>query len=241
MTNNQFPSTPQLIIFDLAGTTVKDNRDVHRVLQAALLDHGVEITLNDANEVMGIPKPVAIEKLLLDNHRGRKPITEDWILDIHQNFVSKMREFYLSDPGVAEVDGASETFALLKLKGIKIGVDTGFDRAITTPLLARMGWVEKGLIDVSITSDEVPRGRPYPDMIHKAMNVTGVNDPSRVAKVGDTPSDMMEGTSAKCGWVIGVTSGAFTRAELSKERHTHLVDNISQVLEVIKIHSNTIA
>lgn len=228
-------AAPELIVFDLAGTTVKDNRDVHRTLQDALIDHSVEITLNDANEVMGIPKPVAIEKLLLKRHLGRKPITENWIMEIHETFVSKMKQFYLTNPDVAEKDGVTETFTLLKLKGIKIGVDTGFDRAITEPLLKRMGWIEKGLVDVSVTSDEVPRGRPYPDMILKAMNVTGVNEPSRVAKVGDTPSDLMEGMSAKCKWVIGVTSGAFTKTELSKERHTHLIHSVPQLIELFKI------
>jgi phosphonatase-like hydrolase len=226
---------PQLIIFDLAGTTVKDNRDVHRVLQLALAEHGVEISLNDANEVMGIPKPVAIESLLIKRHLGRKPISESWILEIHELFVAKMKEFYLNDPQVRENDGVSETFAQLKSKGIKVVVDTGFDRPITTPLLMRMGWVEKGLLDFSVTSDEVPRGRPYPDMIHKAMSKFGITDTKMVAKIGDTPSDMMEGTSAKCGWVIGITSGAFSRDQLVKERHTHLVDTIPQVLQVLNL------
>ena len=42
----------QLVVFDLAGTTVNDNKDVHRVLQRALANAGVEISIDDANEVM---------------------------------------------------------------------------------------------------------------------------------------------------------------------------------------------
>ena len=33
----------ELVVFDLAGTTVKDNQDVHRMLWQALSRHGVEI------------------------------------------------------------------------------------------------------------------------------------------------------------------------------------------------------
>ena len=70
--------SPELIVFDLAGTTVKDNHDVHRALQNALARYGALISLDEANTVMGIPKPLAIRTLLItcDRFRGR-PITED--------------------------------------------------------------------------------------------------------------------------------------------------------------------
>ena len=42
---------PELIVFDLAGTTVKDNHDVHRALQNALAKYGALISLEDANTV----------------------------------------------------------------------------------------------------------------------------------------------------------------------------------------------
>ncbi len=226
---------PQLIVFDLAGTTVKDNRDVHRVLRDALAEHGVDISLNDANDVMGIPKPIAIEELLLKRYLGRRPIDGLWIQEIHQLFVAKMREFYLTNPYVSEVPGASDTFFQLHAAGIRVATDTGFDRPITDPLLQRMGWITQGLVDATVTSDEVAKGRPHPDMIFEAMKRTGVTDLSRVAKVGDTPSDLGEGTAAKCGWVIGVTSGAFTRDQLSREPHTHLIDSIPEILEILNI------
>ena len=64
------------------------------------------------------------------------------------------------------------------------------------------------LIDVTVTSDEVKRGRPQPDMVFKAMQELGLKDAKRVAKVGDTPSDLEEGVNAGCGAVIGVTAGS---------------------------------
>ena len=48
-------------------------------------------------------------------------------------------------------------------------------------------------------------------MILKAMRDLGVSDAGRVAKVGDTPSDLEEGTAAGCGLVVGVTGGSHTR------------------------------
>lgn len=222
----------ELVVFDLAGTTVKDNKDVHRVLQHALAGEGVEISIDDANDVMGIPKPVAIRQLLEKRYAGPLSISEEWIDKIHENFVTSMIRFYETDASVGEKPGVSETFKKLKERKLKVAVDTGFDRKITNALLSRLGWTERGLIDASVTSDEVPRGRPYPDLVFKAMELTGVMAAEHVAKVGDTASDMQEGMAAGCGWVIGVTTGAFTREQLLKEKHTHLVENVSELLEI---------
>lgn len=222
----------ELVVFDLAGTTVQDNRDVHRILQFALRKHGITISLEDAKAVMGIPKPIAIKQLLsLRDPAGENG--ESRIQLIHDDFVSTMIAFYQYDPSVREKSGASELFRKLKERKLKIVVDTGFDREITALLLERMGWEAQGLIDGSVTSDEVKRGRPYPDLVFRAMEVAGVRDVNAVAKVGDTPFDLQEGKSAGCQFVIGITSGAFTREELQKEFHTHLIDDLSELETIL--------
>ncbi|HRG78785.1 MAG TPA: HAD hydrolase-like protein [Cyclobacteriaceae bacterium] len=224
---------PKLIVFDLAGTTVNDNKDVHRVLQSIFKKIHLRISINEANQVMGIPKPEAIRKLL--EHHRYPYISEMLVLEMHAHFVSKMTTFYKRHASVREKEGASDVFRICKEHGIKVVVDTGFDRAIVVPLLERMGWEKNGLIDGSITSDEVAKGRPHPDMIYRAMELTGVTDVESVAKVGDTLSDLQEGTAAGCGWVIGVTTGAYSHEELQKGPHTHLVQHLSEMLPLVGI------
>ncbi len=223
----------ELVVFDLAGTTVNDNKDVHRVLKKALANFDVKISIEDANEVMGIPKPIAIEKLIRKRYKGNKDILSEWINEIHAMFIEQMISFYRTDLSVMEKEGVSETFKKLKAADIKVMVDTGFDRLITNALLRRMGWEKNHLIDASVTSDEVLRGRPYPDMIFKAMELTGVRDISKVAKVGDTVSDLQEGNAAGCSIVVGVTTGAFSKEELEKEEHTHLIERIPEMVEIL--------
>ena len=223
----------ELVVFDLAGTTVRDNKDVHRMLKNAMKVFGVIISIEEANEVMGIPKPVAIKQLL--EVKNYPDISPELINHIHVEFVEQMIKFYKNDPGVGEKEGVSDTFRILKERGIKIAVDTGFDRQITDPLLARLGWKRDKLIDASVTSDEVEHGRPFPYLIYKAMYLTGVTDVKKVIKVGDTPSDLQEGTSAGCQFVIGITSGAFSRAQLEVEPHTHLFDQVPEILNLIEL------
>jgi len=226
----------ELVVFDLAGTTVQDNKDVSRVLQNSMAKSDVLVSLEDAALLMGIPKPIAIRSLLEKNYKGSRDIDDEWIDSIHRDFVLEMIQFYKFHPSVREKEGTSDTFLKLKMRGIKIAVDTGFDRETTIPLLERMGWDRNELLDCSVTSNEVPRGRPYPDMIFKAMALTRVFEVSHVAKVGDTASDMQQGMAAGCRWVIGVTSGAYTKEELTKEKHTHLIESISEVLSILNVN-----
>jgi phosphonatase-like hydrolase len=224
---------PKVIVFDLAGTTVNDNKDVPRILQSIFKKIHNRISIQEACEVMGIPKPIAIRRLL---ERHKYPyISEMLVLEMHAHFVFRMSKFYKEHHSVMEKPGASDVFKICKHNGIKVVVDTGFDRAIVVPLLERMGWEKNGLIDASVTSDEVVNGRPYPDMIYRAMELTKVTDIASVAKVGDTMSDLQQGAAAGCPWVIGITTGAYTRDELQKGPHTHLVQNLVEILPILGI------
>ena len=83
------------------------------------------------------------------------------------------------------------------------------------------------MVDATISSDEVARGRPYPDMIRELMRRFAITDPKRVAKVGDTPADLEEGHNAGCGLVVGVTEGTHSRDQLEPHPHTHLISTVA--------------
>lgn len=224
---------PELIVFDLAGTTVNDTKNVYSVLYRLFKKVRIRISLENANKVMGIPKREAIKSLLQQYHYPY--ISEMLVLEMHQYFVLKMKELYLKNPSIREKDSISDLFKICKEWGIKVVVETEFDRSIADSLLARLGWNENAFIDAMITNDEVVRNRPHPDMIYRAMELTGITDVESVAKVGDTLSDLHEGTSAGCGWVIGVTSGAHKRDQLKSGPHTHLIDHLSELKPIFNL------
>ncbi len=222
-----------LVVFDIAGTTLKDKDSVQKALQSALYKVDINISLSETMDVMGYPKPEAIRILLERKLEDKSRITPGFIEHIHQYLVEDMVGHYRSAPGVAEKEGVSQTFRILQKHGIKIALDTGFSRPIANAIIRRLDWQDK--IDVSITSDEVAHGRPHPDMIYKAMQLTGVEDPEAVAKVGDTASDLQQGKKAGCKYVIGVTTGNFTEAELREYEHTHLIAQLPEVLDIFGI------
>jgi phosphonatase-like hydrolase len=220
---------PQLVVFDMAGTTVEDGDGaVNRCLRDALAAQGFPVEHAEVNAVMGIPKPDAIRQLLSPRIPDGDTVAE-LTPKIHADFLQRMLRFYQEDPSVVPVAGAEEAFAKLRAAGVVVTLDTGFSRDIADTVLDRFGWERDGKIDGSVTSDEVERGRPHPDLVLALMERFGITDAERVAKVGDTPSDLEQGTSAGCGWVIGVTQGSHTADQLNPYPHTHLVPTVASV------------
>src|SRR6478609_5001077 len=170
----------ELVVFDMAGTTINDDDGVNRCVRAALAEVDVVVSRDAVNQVMGIPKPVALTKLLEGAERTDLLSRLD---RIHADFVARMTRFYQTDPSVHEIAGAGEVFKKLRGAGIRVVLDTGFTRDIADVVLARLGWNQPGILDGTVTSDEVERGRPHPDMVRKAMRDLGISDARHVAKV----------------------------------------------------------
>jgi phosphonatase-like hydrolase len=215
----------ELVVFDMAGTTVHDGDAVASCFRAALYDAGLIVTREAVNQVMGLPKPEAIGRLVDAAPAGSSMVGT--VAEVHADFVQRMMRYYRTDLALREISGTSHVFDLLHRAGIKTALDSGFSRDIARIILERLGWERAGLVDATVMSDEVARGRPYPDMIQYLMKKLGVSDVAHVAKVGDTPADLEEGTNAGCGRVVGVTQGTHSRAELERYPHTDLIETVA--------------
>ncbi|MEO1277403.1 MAG: HAD family hydrolase [Planctomycetota bacterium] len=222
-----------LVVFDVAGTTLRDDGDVvARRMAEALASSGVEIGLAEVNPVMGLLKPLAIATLL-ESKRGHVPQADE-VAEIHERFRSAMVEHYATDPQVAPMPGASEVFEELRRRGIRVALDTGFDRTILDAVIDRLGWSD--MLDATIASDEVERGRPHPDMIHALMHRLDVGDVSRVCKVGDSLADIEEGVNTGCGLVVAIRN-ARTESVLGRFPGVAAIDHLGELLAHIDARS----
>lgn len=224
---------PDLVVFDIAGTTVVDDGEVGRSFQDSLATEGLSVPEESVNEVMGLPKRIAIRQLLEEYAPDK--LTDALVDRLHEDFERRMIDHYLNSPDVAVYPGVAALFRELRRHGVAVAVNTGFPRPILDAIMERLGWRVGQTVDGAIASDEAPRGRPYADMVHILMRQLGLADPKRVAKVGDTPSDIAEGKAAGCGWVIAVTYGTHTREELEIEKPSHLADDIAQIARIFDL------
>ncbi|UOE50276.1 HAD hydrolase-like protein [Mucilaginibacter sp. SMC90] len=223
----------KLVVFDIAGTTVKDDHEVSKTFKAAMQKYGYNVELEKIDPLMGYEKPLAIRKMLAEYEADQSVITDNLVNTIHKEFVQQMINFYKFEPGIEPLPNVEATFAKLHEQGTKVGINTGFSRDIADTIINRLQWREKGLIDYMVGSDEVELGRPHPFMIRKMMQESNITNALEVAKVGDTEVDVREGQNAGCKYSIGVTTGAFTRTALEAYNPTHVIDDIAQVIEII--------
>ncbi|OYU55753.1 MAG: phosphonoacetaldehyde hydrolase [Chitinophagaceae bacterium BSSC1] len=223
----------ELIVFDMAGTTVRDKGNVNDAFRAAFLESGIAVSAADVDTVMGYRKIEAIE-IILKKYLEAMEYDAARIHLIHESFTAKMVAFYENDSDLAPLPEVLETFSILRTQGIKIALNTGFTRVITDVILKRLGWNDTGIVDAVVCSDEVQEGRPHPFMIRKIMELLGVSESSDVVKVGDTSVDVLEGQFAGCGLVVAVTTGAYTKEQLVEYQPDHIIDSMRELPALIK-------
>jgi phosphonatase-like hydrolase len=223
----------RLVVFDVAGTTVHDGGgDVQRAMRDAIGATGLMLREGVMNGVTGMAKPQAI-RTLIEGH-GRDELLPR-VEAIHDDFVARMRRHYRDDRGVMPIAGAVATFTVLRAAGVRVALNTGFSRAVLDEILGRLHWLGADApIDATISSDEVPRGRPYPDMIDALRTRLGGIAYTEVAKVGDTPIDLHEGAMARCGLVVGVLSGAHTLESLMQHPSDALVPSVAEIPDLLR-------
>jgi phosphonatase-like hydrolase len=159
---------------------------------------------------------------------------EALIMQIHDRFIRGMISFYRQDPDLKPLPHAEKLFSRLQEKGIKTALNTGFTRDITDAILQRLHWDNgAGGVDRVICSDEVPQGRPSPDMINRLMADLDIPSAGNVLKVGDTEVDVEEGRNAGCGVVVSVTTGAYSRAQLQQYNPDHIIDSLEELMPII--------
>jgi phosphonatase-like hydrolase len=231
-----------LILFDLSGTTVNDDNSVAKCLYEGAQHFGLHTTISDFEKTIGTNK-IHLYEFMLARELGEKvsiekleqysfPQYHEKALEIFRYYSILMVDYYRKE--VKAMEGAEETFQWCHNNGIKVVTDTGFHHDVNEAIMEGLKWKERGLIDFSIdVEDTNGTGRPAPFMIFKAMQLTGVQSVHEVVKIGDTPADLLSGYNAGCGLNIGVLSGANSKETLSLYPHTHILNSVADLPNLI--------
>lgn len=222
--------TTTLVVFDMAGTTVSDKGNVNKAFREALAEENIVVSIEEVNTLMGYRKIEAITRMVVKQAPAIAPPEQTALIEkIHNRFNRIMIDFYQTDTDLQPLPYAEKIFGMLQERGIQVALNTGFTRVITDAILQRLGWDRSPLINAIICSDEVPEGRPQPYMIQSVMQKLGIADAKEVVKVGDTEVDVKEGRNAGCGFVAAVTTGAYTREQLSDYHPDAIIDSLQEL------------
>ena len=218
----------QLLVCDMAGTTVDEGGLVYSTLQSCMNDAGLGVSEEDIAPWHGAQKTEVVAHFV-KRQGGSDAAAVALAKEIDGKFEAQLEEAYMA-PGskLALIDPAlPDYFAKLRASGVKVGLNTGYPKRLQRAIAEKLRLDE--MVDGLVSASEVPRGRPSPYMVHALMSQLGVEDCRTVAKAGDTERDIGEGLNAGCGQVIGVLSGADSEAHLRASGATDLVGNITMM------------
>ena len=225
----------ELVVFGIEGTTIRPAGVENDCLRKALIATNVPVTREAVFELAGLPKPVAITKLIA-RFIGPDQITAERVSEIHADFLHRVTDHYRQGGVVEPMPHAEETLVRLSHAGVRVALVAPFNRIVLDALLDRLRWRTTRLIDSTVAADEVGRGRPYPDPVVRAMALAGVRRTDVVASVGDTPIDLEMGAAAECGLVVGLMNGSHTVEQLRRAPHTHLISHLGVLPRLVIGH-----
>jgi phosphonatase-like hydrolase len=215
-----------LAALDMAGTTVDEGGLVYAAVESAVGEAvGGQVPAELMAQWKGTSKEEAIAGLLRALGSDDSPAR---VQAVYEAFAGQLAAAYETTAPVA-FPGVPELFETLRRAGVKVALQTGYAEPVAKSIMSGLGWTAGDTVDAVITSDTVAASRPAPYLIFHAMEATGVTDVRRVLTAGDTPNDLAAGMNAGAGFVVGVTTGSFTRSQLEAEPHTHVLDSVADL------------
>ena len=197
------------VVFDMAGTLINDHSLVYSALSKTLGGQ-------DMTEFRGLAKKEVIASCCAPAIQEAKLI----------EFEDTLASMYEAQPPQLMHHSIRRQLTTYQDNGIMVGLTTGFSSKQQEELISRLSLHPH--IDGYIASDEVERGRPYPDMLQELMSQFGVLSGSDIIKVGDTPIDIVEGRSVGAT-TVGVTSGGTPEEDLWKAGADYVYSDVTKL------------
>ncbi|MGP4023059.1 HAD family hydrolase [Actinomadura sp. 3N407] len=212
---------------DLAGTTVADGDTVRTAFAEAIAALGIvsgtaahERALARFHESCGGSK-IDIFRSLFDEPRARAA-----------NLAFERSYGQLVDRhGLKPVPGADRALQRIRTAGVSVCLLTGFGRSTQARILDTLGWWDR--VDLTLCPEDVPRGRPWPDLVLTAALRLGADDVRNIAVCGDTAADMLSGRRSGASIVAGVLTGAHDRHRLLAAGATHILPSVAALPDLV--------
>jgi phosphonatase-like hydrolase len=222
----------ELVVFDMAGTTIEDHGEVLTAFKSALAKNHIRASDDFLQKWRGASKKQVLRQCIEEQFGREASDNPQRIEEAYGDFRNFLEDLYVRE-GVRPIHGAADTFKWLKAQNIRIALTTGFYRKVADMILQKVGW-NSDAVDVSICSDEVAMGRPAPYLIFRAMEASRITNVYRVVNVGDTTLDLLSAVNAGVRGNVGVLTGTQTILHLGKVRHTHIIPSVADLPDLLE-------
>lgn len=208
-----------MIVFDMSGTIIKDNFLIYEALYKTIKLIKPNLYRKEVNEFYGCKKEDIISSFV-DSQKINSPEIVKRNLNSEFNYFIK-KEYIHND--IKIINNIPYLFDKLKSDNIKICVNTEYSKDIQNILIDKLNLNNN--IDDAISSSDVTKSKPYPDMINELMKKNNIDNSNNVIKVGSTELDIIEGKNAKCKTVV-VLSGIDSKGMLLIQKPDFIISNV---------------
>jgi phosphoglycolate phosphatase len=215
---------------DMAGTTIVDDGAVVAAFTVAIEAAGLDpagdqgrAALEYVRDTMGRSK-IEVFRAVLDGDEERSRTAN---AAFEQAYGDHVRAH-----GAAAIPGAADAMGRLREHGLRVCLTTGFAPATRDLLIDALDW--RDVIDLALSPADIGgRGRPWPDLpLHALLRLAG-EDVRALAVAGDTADDLWSGHRAGAAIVAGVLTGAHDEDTLAAAPHTHIVESVAALPELL--------
>ncbi|NVI90202.1 HAD family phosphatase, partial [Actinomadura sp. BRA 177] len=186
---------------DLAGTTVADGDTVETAFAEAIATLGIvsgtaafRRAIAHFEDARG-QSELAIFRALFDEPRAQAA---------HLAFERSYGQL-VDRRGLFPVPGAGDALQHLRSSGVRVCLLTGFGRRTQARVLDALDWWDRA--DLTLSPEDVPRDRPYPDLVLTAALRLGVDDVRHIAVCAATAPALLSGRRAGAAIAAGVLTG----------------------------------
>jgi len=222
----------ELVVLDMAGTTVRDDGVVERAFGRAAERTGVAGRMPWDEALDYVRRTMGMSKIDVFTHlAGGDVAAAEAATAAFENAYAELVE----EEGVEEIPGAAAVIRSLREAGLSVALTTGFSPVTRDAIITALDWND--LVDVALSPIDAGRGRPTPDLVLTAALRTRVSSVGAIAVVGDTTSDIESGLRAGAGLTVGVLTGAHDRAAFEAAGAHNILDDITELPSLLLLSS----
>jgi HAD superfamily hydrolase (TIGR01509 family) len=179
------------VVFDLDGLMVHSEQLSMIAWQQLFTKFGYSLDEEDFPELIGIDGDSTVNRL----RRGRSfPLSNEEILDLHyRHWIAIAKE------EIQPVQGLFDLVEAFKVRGLKMGVASNSRSDYVHTVLETIGL--NGNFGCVVTSDQVARGKPAPDVYEVAADRLEVRSEACLA-LEDSPSGLQAALNAGMRCVV---------------------------------------
>ena len=183
----------QGVLFDMDGTLVDSEKLWDISLAALCVELGGELRPEVREATVGCSAQDTMRIVYTDLGLAYDPVSmaesERWLHDYTAR---------LFDDGLPWCDGARELLEAVAADGIPMALVTNTQRALTDRALNTIG---RKYFSATVCGDEVPRGKPAPDLYQKAAAMLGLL-PDECLAIEDSITGAAAAESAGCAVLV---------------------------------------